>query len=79
MLKFVCFKIPGGALCAQDVENLKKWTPQAVSTVPMNLTPQGYKDAYNLALRYKSRFSTLLNQSYSPDKFEVSAFKTNKF
>jgi hypothetical protein len=58
------------------VDNLKKWTPQAVKTLSMNLTPQGYKDAYNVAQRFKSRFPTLLNQSYNPDKFEVSAFKT---
>ncbi|XP_021920643.1 multiple inositol polyphosphate phosphatase 1-like isoform X2 [Zootermopsis nevadensis] len=65
------YKNGWGALCAEDVDNLKKWTPQAVSTVSMNLTPQGYKDAYNLALRYKSKFPSLLNQSYDPDKFEV--------
>jgi hypothetical protein len=74
-----CFKISAGTLCAQDVDNLTKWTPQAVSTVSKNLTPQGYKDAYNLALRYKSRFPTLLNQPYSPDKYEVSSLKTKKF
>lgn len=61
-----------GTLCTQDVENLKKWTPQAVTTLSKNLTPQGYKDAYYLALRYKSRFPTLLNQPYSPDKFQVN-------
>lgn len=75
-MKFVCCDFLGGTLCAQDVDNLKKWTPQVVQTLSMNLTPQGYKDAYNMAQRFKSRFPTLLNQSYSPDKFEVSAFKT---
>jgi hypothetical protein len=78
-LKFFCYKTSGGTLCAKDVENLKKWTPQAVSTLPNNLTPQGYKDAYYLALRYKSRFPTLLNQPYNPDKFQVSTFKTIRF
>jgi hypothetical protein len=58
------------------VDNLKKWTPQAISTLSMNLTPQGYKDAHNVAQRFKSRFPTLLNQSYSPEKFEVSGLKT---
>ncbi|KDR19046.1 hypothetical protein L798_06402 [Zootermopsis nevadensis] len=60
-----------GTLCAQDVDNLKKWTPQAVLTLSMNLAPQGYKDSYNVARRFKSRFPALLNQSYSPEKFEI--------
>ncbi|XP_023702394.1 multiple inositol polyphosphate phosphatase 1-like [Cryptotermes secundus] len=67
-----------GRLCAQDVDNLKKWTPQVVQTLSMNLTPQGYKDAYNMAQRFKSRFPTLLNQSYSPDKFEVRFTNTQR-
>jgi hypothetical protein len=63
-------------MCAQDVDNLKKWTPQAVSTISMNLTPQGYKDTYNVAQRFKSRFPSLLNVSYNPEEFEVSCLKT---
>lgn len=74
-LTFFLFNKIGGTLCAQDVDNLKKWTPQAVLTLSMNLAPQGYKDSYNVARRFKSRFPALLNQSYSPEKFEVSALK----
>jgi hypothetical protein len=66
---------PGSKLCVDDIHNLKKWTPQVVSTLANNLTPQGYKDAYYLAKRYKSRFPTLLNQPYDPKKFEVSIVK----
>jgi hypothetical protein len=76
ILKFFCCDNVGGKLCAQDVDNLKKWTPQAVSTLSMNLTPQGYKDAYSMAQRFKSRFPALLNQSYSREKFQVSSLKT---
>jgi len=65
----------GSKLCADDVQNLKKWTPQVVSSLSNNLTPQGYKDAYYLAKRYKSRFPTLLNQPYNPKRFEVSTVK----
>jgi hypothetical protein len=75
VMKFICCNFLGGTLCAQDVDNLEKWTPQAVQTLSMNLTPQGYKDAYNMAQRFKFRFPTLLNQPYSPDKYEVSALK----
>ncbi|GFG36484.1 hypothetical protein Cfor_11822 [Coptotermes formosanus] len=67
-----------GILCADDVENLKKWTPQAASTLPNNLTPQGYKDAYYLAKRYKSRFPTLLAQQYDPKRFEVQFTDTQR-
>jgi len=73
---FVCHNIPGGTLCAQDVDNLRKWTPQAASTLSMDLTPQGYKDAYYVAQRFKSRFPSLLNLSYSPEKYEVSTQET---
>jgi hypothetical protein len=77
--KFVYFPYLGGILCADDVENLKKWTPQAASTLPNNLTPQGYKDAYYLAKRYKSRFPTLLAQQYDPKRFEVSTLKICRY
>jgi len=66
---------PGSKLCADDVHNLKKWTPQVVLTLADGLTPQGYKDAYYLAKRYKSRFPALLNQPYNPKRFEVSTVK----
>lgn len=67
-----------GTLCADDVNNLKKWTPQVVSTLPHNLAPQGYRDAYYLAKRYKSRFPTLLSQPYNPKRFEVKFTDTQR-
>jgi hypothetical protein len=73
MLTFVCYQTPGGELCIEDVDNLKKWTPQAVTSVADNLTPQGYKDAYYVAQRYASRFPKLLSPLYSPHRFQVSA------
>ncbi|PSN38479.1 Multiple inositol polyphosphate phosphatase 1 [Blattella germanica] len=61
-----------GSLCPEDLENLKKWTPQVVLTEAEDLAiPQGYNDLYSMAKRFQSRFPTLLNQSYSRDKFEV--------
>ncbi|PSN48762.1 hypothetical protein C0J52_05187 [Blattella germanica] len=45
---------------------------QTFQTVDEELAiPQGYNDLHAMAKRFKSRFPTLLNQSYSPDKFEV--------
>ncbi|XP_069691313.1 multiple inositol polyphosphate phosphatase 1-like [Periplaneta americana] len=67
-----------GNLCVQDLENLRKWTPQAVSTVAMSLTSQGYKDMYKMAQRFKIRFPSLLNKSYHPDLFEVQFTNTQR-
>ena len=74
-IKILLLQLLGGTLCAEDVDNLKKWTPQVVSTLPNNLAPQGYKDAYYLARRYRSRFPTLLKQQYNPKRFTVSTLK----
>ncbi|KAJ9598264.1 hypothetical protein L9F63_011085, partial [Diploptera punctata] len=59
-----------GQLCAKDLENLKKWNLQVVTSLASNLAPHGYEDLHNLALRYKARFPALLNQSYSNDLFQ---------
>jgi hypothetical protein len=61
-----------GTLCAQDLENLKLWTLQVVSNVKSDLTPQGYKDLYDLADRFKTRFPALFNQTVTKDSFKVS-------
>jgi hypothetical protein len=61
-----------GTLCAQDLENLKLWTLQVVSNVKSDLTPQGYKDLYDLADRYKTRFPALFNHIVTNDSFKVS-------
>ncbi|KAJ9582188.1 hypothetical protein L9F63_003475, partial [Diploptera punctata] len=60
-----------GRLCAQDLDNLRLWTPQTVTSLAEELAPQGYIDLYNMAKRFQSRFPSLLNQSYSADKFKV--------
>ena len=64
--------IPAGRLCTEDIENLRAWTPQPVKSVAEELAPQGYKDLYNMAKRFQTRFPTLLNQSYDADEFKVS-------
>jgi hypothetical protein len=60
-----------GTLCAQDLENLKLWTLQVVSNVKSDLTPQGYKDLYDIADRFKTRFPALFNQTVTKDSFKV--------
>ncbi|XP_069691309.1 multiple inositol polyphosphate phosphatase 1-like [Periplaneta americana] len=67
-----------GTLCTADLENLRKWTPQAVFTLSDDLAFQGFQDLQNMAQRFKSRFPTLLNQSYSSDKFEVRFTNTQR-
>ncbi|XP_069691317.1 multiple inositol polyphosphate phosphatase 1-like [Periplaneta americana] len=59
-----------GRLCEEDLENLKEWTLQVLTTLTSDLTVQGYNDLHKMAQRYKERFPTLLNHSYSKDLFE---------
>ena len=70
------FAKQGGSLCAQDLQNLKLWTLQAVSNVKSDLTPQGYSDLYNLAERFRTRFPSLFNQTVTKDSFKVSKLTT---
>ena len=62
----------GGELCVKDLENLKSWNLQVVTSLTSNLAPHGYEDLHNLAKRYKARFPELLNQSFTKDLFQVS-------
>lgn len=63
-------------MCAKDLANLKLWTLQVVSNVKSDLTPQGYKDLYDLAERFKIRFPSLFNQTVTKDAFKVSKLTT---
>lgn len=67
-----------GGLCKEDLENLMEWTLQVVTTLTSDLTLQGFKDLHNMAQRYKERFPTLLNQSYSKDLFELRFANTQR-
>jgi hypothetical protein len=68
----LCIENPEGRLCAEDLENLKKWTLSVFPNQAKSLTNQGYDDLKFMARRFKSQFPNLLNQPYSQQFFEVS-------
>ena len=63
---------PEGRLCAEDLENLKKWTLSVFPNQAKSLTNQGYDELKFMARRFKSQFPKLLNLPYSQQLFEVS-------
>lgn len=68
----LCFGTPGGRLCPEDLENLRRWTLSVFPSQAKHLTNQGHDDLKFMARRFKTQFPTLLNQTYSQDLYEVS-------
>jgi hypothetical protein len=68
----LCFGTPGGRLCPEDLENLRRWTLSVFPSQAKHLTNQGHDDLKFMARRFKTQFPTLLNQTYSEDLYEVS-------
>jgi hypothetical protein len=73
--KLLCFETPGGRLCPEDLENLKRWTLSVFPNQAKQLTNQGRDDLKFMARRFKTQFPTLLNQTYSQDLYQVSDSK----
>jgi hypothetical protein len=68
----LCVENPEGRLCAEDLDNLKKWTLSVFPHQAKTLTNQGNDDLKFMARRFKSHFPTLLNQTYNQQLYEVS-------
>lgn len=66
------FETPGGRLCPEDLENLRRWTLSVFPSQAKHLTNQGHDDLKFMARRFKTQFPKLLNQTYSQDLYEVS-------
>ncbi|KAJ4443227.1 hypothetical protein ANN_04895 [Periplaneta americana] len=59
-----------GRLCHKDLDNLRSWSLSVFPSQASELTNQGYDDLKFMARRFKTKFPTLLQQTYSPDLFE---------
>jgi len=68
----LCVENLEGRLCAEDLENLRRWTISVFPNQAKSLTNQGYDDLKFMARRFKSQFPKLLNQPYSQHLYEVS-------
>jgi hypothetical protein len=67
----LCAENPEGRLCAEDLDNLRKWTLSVFPNQAKSLTNQGYDDLKFMARRFKSQFPKLLNQTYDHRLYEV--------
>lgn len=68
------------SLFPSSLEQLSKWHLLLDSTYDMKLSPTGYKELQELAIRYKERFPGLLNRTYNEKSFDTlftSAERTN--
>lgn len=58
-------------LCQEDLESLKKWKLNMKLEDDNRLSKSGEAEAEELGQRYKERFPSLLDDTYSPEKFTI--------
>ncbi|GIY25289.1 hypothetical protein CEXT_303621 [Caerostris extrusa] len=65
-------------MCNEDIENLKKWKLKMKPEDEKILGATGEVEAENLGRRLKEKFSWILNDKYSPEKFIIEYTSKNR-